>query len=56
MLAVYPTKAAGRAGSAVIRCIVKTDGLLRACKVEQETLQNAVASVGLGPNPRANPS
>ena len=37
LLAVFPTKADGRAGKATIVCILKTDGLLRACKVAEES-------------------
>jgi TonB family protein len=36
MMAVFPSKANGVSGKAVIKCIVKTDGLLRACTVESE--------------------
>jgi len=41
MLAVYPSKAAGRAGFAQITCIAKTNGLLRACKVAKESPADA---------------
>jgi TonB family protein len=52
MLAVYPAKGGGRAGFAQIDCIVKTDGLLRDCKVAQERPANAgfgTSALGLAP-------
>lgn len=37
MMAVYPAKANGLSGGAVIVCTVQTNGLLRACKVKSES-------------------
>lgn len=37
MLAVRPTKANGRGGRVTIKCVVQTNGLLRACTVVKET-------------------
>jgi hypothetical protein len=45
MAAVFPSKAGGRAGSALVVCTVKTDGLLRACRIAQET----PPGLGFGP-------
>lgn len=36
LAAVFPSKAGGRGGQALIKCVVKTDGLLRACTVVRE--------------------
>jgi TonB family protein len=45
MMAIYPTKAGGRGGQGVIQCIVKTDGLLRDCKIAKES----PPGLGFGP-------
>ena len=52
MMAVFPAKANGASGTAVIICIVKTDGLLRACKVGSEKPEGrgfGVAALTLAP-------
>jgi TonB family protein len=36
LMAVFPAKANGASGLAVIKCIVKTDGLVRACTIQSE--------------------
>jgi TonB family protein len=45
MMAVYPSKAGGLRGQGVITCIVKTDGLLRDCKITKES----PPGLGFGP-------